>query len=71
VDGNTGEALTVFEPIVLKEDESELSDELREHAVRPANASTKREVILVIEPERYSGPEAPRLLIVEAPQEGT
>jgi len=52
VDGNTGEALTVFEAIVLKEDESELSDELREHAVRPANASTTREVILVIEIER-------------------
>jgi hypothetical protein len=70
-DGDAGDALTVFEATVLEEDESALSDELREHAIRPANAGSRREVNLVIDPERYSGPEAPRLLIRVGPQEGT
>jgi len=52
VDGNAGGALTVFEATVLEEVESAPADELREHAVRPANASNSREVNFVIEIER-------------------
>jgi hypothetical protein len=51
-DGNAGEGFAVFEATVLEEDESALSDELREHAVRVANPSSSREGIFVIELER-------------------
>jgi hypothetical protein len=42
----------VFDATAREEVESALADELREHAVRPANISGSREVILVIELER-------------------
>jgi hypothetical protein len=47
-----GEALTAFEATVLEEDVSALPAELREHAVRPANASIRRKENFVIEIER-------------------
>jgi hypothetical protein len=51
-EGTAGEALTVFEATVLEEEGSALPDELREHAVRPANASNCRKANFVIEIER-------------------
>jgi hypothetical protein len=46
------EALMAFEATVLEVVVSALPDELREHAVRPANASNCRKANFVIEIER-------------------
>jgi hypothetical protein len=51
-EGTAGGGLTVFETAALEEVVSALPDELREHAVRPANASNCRKENLVIEIER-------------------
>jgi hypothetical protein len=51
-DGGAGDSLAAFIAIVLEAAESALPDELREHAVRQANASNGREVNFVIEIER-------------------